>query len=160
MTLGKPKSLQQSLESWDSCTKSIPPLPSKRAGAYKKVHKLGQNCQRCMKGVASFICQDCQGLLLCETCENILHGIGLFTKHRVEIYHSSRQQSTDMSDTDSTQSINVTNVKKKSDLANPINPNCLLANGKALYSERARPHTSGKLGFSLETHKLVCLECH
>ena len=65
-----------------------------------------------------------------------------------------------MSDTDSTQSINVTNVKKKSDLANPINPNCLLANGKALYSERARPHTSGKLGFSLETHKLVCLECH
>ena len=133
--------------------KSIPPLPSKRGN---KVHKVGLSCQRCMKGVASFICQDCQGLLLCETCENILHGIGLFTKHRVEKYQKTRHSSTDLSETDSAQSINVTNVKK-----NPAtNPNCLLANGKALYSERAKPHTSGKLGFCLETHKLVCLDCH
>ncbi len=63
VTLGKPssasqsKSIQQSVESWDSVTKSIPPLPSKRAK--KSMPHPRRKCQRCMKGSAAFVCHDC-----------------------------------------------------------------------------------------------------
>ncbi len=80
----------------------------------------------------------------------------------MEEYHAKRQTSTDMSDSDSIQSFNVTNVKTKN-TAHPlpphkINTNCLLVKGN--YSDRAKqPHTSGKIGFCLERKRIVCLDC-
>ena len=119
VTLGKP--LQQSSDSWDSS--AVPPLPGKRASV-KKCPPGRRKCQRFMKAPPAYICHDCRNLVLCESCENILHGIGVFMKHRVEPYR--RPGSTDLSDSDSVQSFNLRGPKP--------NPNCLLANGRGLYS--------------------------
>ena len=47
-----------------------------------KIEEGEKVCERCLAEDAILVCKDCNGYKLCESCEDLIHSMGVYEKHK------------------------------------------------------------------------------